>query len=376
MANDWRQLTLDTILGRETRGIPIWGINPMEWRMIDRLAGVPEGSYRARPVETYRRMLEESGCTMVDQWIPTNPLTMTDQGYGEGTERTATTGATDIVLDGMRIDGPEAVVEHLERFAFPAIAAAVASFDEEALVRRMLAAEAEAQAEMGPKMLKVPYADVFARMPIYTYGPYGYEYYFMAYALYPEVMERHFSLQADYATLYNAAAARAIREAGLPPLVRLDQDLADSRGTLVSIESMKRIWFPELARCIKPLLDAGVTLIWHCDGNVTPMVGPLLDVGVSGFQGFQYEDGVDYRSICRMRARDGGDLLIVAGVSVTRTLPLGTPEDVRREMKWLVENGPRRLFLAGSSSIAPGVSWENLKALVDGFKYYREHGRG
>jgi len=44
-------------------------------------------------------------------------------------------------------------------------------------------------------------------------------------------------------------------------------------------------------------------------------------------------------------------------------------------MEWLVKNGPRTgLFLGGSSSIAPGVSWENMKMLVEGFRYYREHG--
>lgn len=47
-----------------------------------------------------------------------------------------------------------------------------------------------------------------------------------------------------------------------------------------------------------------------------------------------------------------------------------------REMAWLVEKGPRAgLALGGSSSIAPGVPWENIRALVEGFKYYREHGK-
>ena len=72
---------------------------------------------------------------------------------------------------------------------------------------------------------------------------------------------------------------------------------------------------------------------------------------------------------------DGRELLIVAGVSVTRTLPNGTPEDVRNELKFLVENGLRQgLFLGASSSIAPGVPWENLEALSEGFAYYRHHG--
>ena len=106
------------------------------------------------------------------------------------------------------------------------------------------------------------------------------------------------------------------------------------------------------------------------------MVPRLLEAGLVGFQGFQYEDGMDYEKICRMKTRDGGSLIIWAGVSVTRTLPFGTPDDVCREMKWLVDQGPKTgLFLGVSSSVAPGVPWENIQALVEGLKYYRQNGR-
>jgi hypothetical protein len=106
------------------------------------------------------------------------------------------------------------------------------------------------------------------------------------------------------------------------------------------------------------------------------MVPRLIEVGLRGFQGFQYEDGVDYPKICQMKTKEGQDLVIVGGVSVTRTLPRGTPSDVRKEMAWLVENGPPTgLFLGCSSSIAPGVSWENMKTLLEGREYYRSHGR-
>jgi len=102
----------------------------------------------------------------------------------------------------------------------------------------------------------------------------------------------------------------------------------------------------------------------------------LLEAGIRGFQGFQYEAGMDYERICKTRTRDGEELIIMAGVSVTRTLPFGKPADVKREIDWLVANGPRTgLFLAGSSSITPGVSMANLRTVVEGFRYYREHGR-
>jgi len=190
------------------------------------------------------------------------------------------------------------------------------------------------------------------------------------------VMEKDFALQADLALLNNRAAARAYEEAKLPPLFRLDHDMADSRGTLVNVRSLEKLWFPHFARCLEPVLGAGVRLIWHCDGNLMQMVPRLLEVGLSGFQGFQYEDGMDYERICGMKTRDGRTLIIVGGVSVTRTLPMGTPDDVRRELRRLVKNGPPTgLFLAASSSVTPGVPWENVRALVDGLGFYRTHGR-
>jgi hypothetical protein len=368
------QLALDAILGRPTRGIPIWLINPMEHTVIDRIAGAPEGTYRREPVPTYLQMLRNSACCMVDQFIPTNPLSMGSHGYESDTPATATTGAPVIVRDGITIDSPEAVVEHLERFVFPGLEHAARGFDEDAQVAAILAGEREVQAQLAPDMLKTGYG--FVSFPGFAYGTYGYENYFMAYALYPEVMERHFSLQADAALPRNRAALQAHREGGLPPYYRLDHDMADSRGTLVDIRSLDRIWFPHFARCLEPLLRSEVKLIWHCDGNLAQMVPRLLEAGIRGFQGFQYEDGMDYEAIAAMKTRDGEPLLIVAGVSVTRTLPLGTADDVRREMQWLVEHGPHAgLFLGGSSSITPGVPWENMKALIDGFAWYREHGR-
>jgi uroporphyrinogen decarboxylase len=145
---------------------------------------------------------------------------------------------------------------------------------------------------------------------------------------------------------------------------------------LVDVKTLDKLWFPHFARAIQPLLDAGIRLIWHCDGNLMEMVPRLLECGLSGFQGFQYEDGMDYEKICRMKTRTGDGLFIIAGVSVTTTLPFGNAADVRRQMDWLVEKGPKvGLTLGCSSSIVPGVPMENMRALIEGFAHYREHGR-
>ncbi len=367
------QLALDTILHKQTKGIPTWLIHVMQHDQIERLAGAQPGDYKRDPEKTYLAYLHNVGVCSLDQYIPTNPLTMGDKGY-EDAQRGATTGAEKIIVDNMIIDSPDAVVEHLEKYVFPAMKSWTVGYDEDARVKQILDSEASIQKKLGDSILKTGYGFIY--FPHFRYTTYGYENYLMAYALYPDVMEKDFSLQADFMLLNNKAAARAYKEGNLPPVYRLDHDIADSRGTLVNIKTLDKIWFPHFARCLEPMLKTDVQMIWHCDGNLMEMVPRLLDVGIRGFQGFQYECGMDYEKICKMKTKEGNDLLIIAGVSVTTTLPLGTPDDIKTQMKWLVDNGPKTgLFLAGTSSITPGVPWENIKTFVEGLNYYRTHGR-
>ena len=367
------QLALDTLQQKPRTGIPSWIVHIMEHEIIDHFAGVPAGTYVKDPHETYLTMQRNIGTCLLDQYLAENPLTLGTHGY-EGVEKGATQGADTVNVDGMSIASAEDVVEHLERVRLPRIRAEIDAFDAEAHRRGVVEKERELQRRIGPTMLKTGHG--FVSFPGLAYGTYGYVDYFAAYALYPEVMERHFSLQADLCVLRNQALAEAYAHEDLVPLYRLDHDMADSSGTLASPESYERLWFPHFARSIRPLVDEGVRLLWHCDGNLMAMVPPLLEAGISGFQGFQYEDGMDYERICSMKAADGRDLIIIAGVSVTRSLPLGTARDVSREMRWLVDNGPPTgLFLGGSSSVAPGVPLANLEAMVEGIQYYRKKGR-
>jgi hypothetical protein len=381
-ASSWGErarLALDVIEGKATRGIPVWLVHVMDIPFMEEMTGHAPGDFERDPDEVYLAFEKLAGVCYIDQYIPDNPLTMGAAGFDEHASRTMATGAGIVELDGIRIDSPEGVVEHLERVVFPRRERSMATFnpDDPAVIEQLIAQECAVQRKFGFNLLKGPFMEGFQSFPIFHNYVYGYENYFMAYAAYPEVMERDFSQAADLAVLENTAAARAIIEGGLPRLVRLDYDMADSRGMLVSMKSLDRIWLPHFARAIQPFLDAGIRLIWHCDGNLMEMLPRLIEVGISGFQGFQYEDHMDYERICGMNDREGNPLFILAGASVTRTMPMGTKDDVIRELKWLVEHGPRTGFMLGaSSSVVPGTPRANIQALMEGLNYYREHGRG
>lgn len=367
------QLTLDTIHQLPTEGIPHSVLNVMNHEHIERLAGREKGSYKKDPYGTYHAMQLEIGTCQIEQYIPDNPLSMGSHGY-EGVAHAATQGVAEIWRDGMLIDSPEAAVEHLETIEFPRLIERTAVFNIEGRANEIIQWEKDQQDQLGPTILKTGYGLFW--FPIFFYNEYGYEHYFSAYALYPDVIAKHFKLQADFCLKNNQAAALAYHRSNLPPMHLLDFDMADSRGTLVNIQSLDSIWFPEFSRCIEPALKQGVKLLWHCDGNLMQMVPRLIECGVKGFQGFQYECGMDYPAICQMKAKDGSSLMIQAGASVTRTLPHGKPSDVKKELDWLVQNGPSTgLFLGESSSMVPGVPWENLITLVEGLEYYRKEGR-
>ena len=365
-----------SIAGENPGGYITSSINIMKHSQLNRLAarnGMKDPDYVHDPVNVYRRAQQEIGAEAIDQWIPDNPLTMQDQGFEAGKERTATTGAEEIELDGMKIEEPEDVVEHLERFEFPRIQKSIEEFDLEKRVREIGLSEYRQQYDIGLDILKTGYD--FIRFPILGYYTYGYVNYLCAYALYEDVMEKHFRLQAELCRKNNEAAAIAYNRYALPKLFRLDFDMTDSRSTLVDIKSLERIWYPQLDYCLQPVLKGcDVRLIWHCDGAITSMVPGLIDVGVRGFQGFQYEDGVDFAKLCQLRGNDGKPLFMIAGASVTKTLPFKTPREVREELDYLVSvHGDTALMLGCTSSMTPGVSSENIDTLIEGLHYYKTH---
>ena len=136
-ATETAQLALDTILHKPATGIPAWLLNVMEHRHIERIAGAPPGAYRQDPDGVYIAMQQRLGTCLLDQYLATNPLTMGDAGYERDAERrgSATSGVGSIVCDGMLIDSPESVVEHMEQFVFPRLQQSMAVFDEDSRVR-------------------------------------------------------------------------------------------------------------------------------------------------------------------------------------------------------------------------------------------------
>ena len=201
-------------------------------------------------------------------------------------------------------------------------------------------------------------------------GYFGAENYYMALALYPEAMDRFFAVSGEQAFLRNTAVAQAIVDHGLPRVMWLGQDACDNRGPYVAPGTLNDIYLRHVKRSLEPLKDAGITILWHADGNIMPIVPYLLDAGVDGFQGLQetIETRIDVASLRECKTRQGRPPIIVGSVSSVTTMPFGTPEEVRADVarcRALAAAGGGGWLLNFSSSLGPEVPEANIQAFFE-----------
>lgn len=202
-----------------------------------------------------------------------------------------------------------------------------------------------------------------------------YENYLECLALYPDYMKRYYDYTAEHGYLFNLAVVEAIRKYQLAPFVYGGQDICYNDGPICSLETLRTLYFPALRHAITPLIENDIQIIWHCDGNILPILDDLIALGVSGFQGFQEETGVTLEKMVQVRTQKGEKPILWGSVSVTRTLPFGTVEEVRRDVErcFRVAAPGGGFGLAPSSSILPETPIENILALFEhGLAFGRE----
>jgi hypothetical protein len=207
------------------------------------------------------------------------------------------------------------------------------------------------------------------------YSRWGYNNYLECLMLYPDSMRRYYEYTGEQAYLQNTVIVAAIKENDLAPFVYSGQDICFNEGPICSPDLLREIYFPYLKQAVEPLISNDIRIIWHCDGNILPILNDLIDLGVSGFQGFQEESGVRLENMVKVRTKWGKKPIIWGSVSVTTTLPFGTVEDVKKDVERCFDvAAPGGGFvLASTSSILPETPLENILALYEhGIEYGRK----
>ena len=168
---------------------------------------------------------------------------------------------------------------------------------------------------------------------------------------------------------YYAYAERIFEAAnGKLDILLMGDDFGSQNGPLVSPEMWVDFLSEGFARYVEIAKGYGLRVMHHTCGAVRPIIPLMIECGLDILQSLQPEaSGMDPR---QLKAAFGDRLAFHGGLSIQRTLPFGTPEDVRREVKDRVEAlAPGGGYiLCTSHNIQADTPVENVKALLEAYR--------
>ncbi len=249
--------------------------------------------------------------------------------------------------------------------AMPTAEQIEAQFDLEAAYAAFRSALVEGQTATGD-LVWMP-AQWDAGAVIEWYQEFGYELFFEIFGAHPERARKLLEVGGVQGYCRCQLIARAVAEGLYPHAVLLGEDICTQRGPMISPQFMERYYAPQLRRGLQPLLAVGCRPVWHCDGDVRPILDMLIDCGVQGLQGFQPECGMTIDWLVQKRTRDAQPLVIFGPLAVTTELPMCTPREIRAKVRHAIEvcRGNANLVVFTSNTMNPDVPLANIIAMYE-----------
>ena len=144
--------------------------------------------------------------------------------------------------------------------------------------------------------------------------------------------------------------------------IRFDDDWGFQHGLMIHPDHWRRVFKPQYRRIYQAAHDAGLVVMIHSCGNITDILPDLIEIGVQVVHAFQPEA----MDVAFCRREFGTDLTFWGGLGSQSTIPLGTPDDVRREVRArldLFHDGG--YILAPAGAVPPEAPVDNIVAIIE-----------
>ena len=146
-------------------------------------------------------------------------------------------------------------------------------------------------------------------------------------------------------------------------IFRFGDDWGHQRGLLMGIDLWRRFIRPRIKRMYELVKSKGKYVMIHCCGKVDELFDDLIECSLDIFNPFQPE----VMDVFEIKKRYGGRLCFYGGISIQRTLPYGTVNQVKSEVRKLMdivgENGG---YIASPSHDIPAdAKPENIAAMIE-----------
>ncbi|MFX0102990.1 MAG: uroporphyrinogen decarboxylase family protein [Candidatus Hodarchaeota archaeon] len=145
--------------------------------------------------------------------------------------------------------------------------------------------------------------------------------------------------------------------------VYFGDDWGMQRGTLMGLKHWRKFIKPSLSRMYKRVKDEGLYVCQHSCGDIYTLFPDLVEIGLDIYNTFQPE----VYDIEKVKAEFGDRLTFYGGISTQTLLPFGTPEEVKKEVKRMMEimgkNGG--YVVAPTHAITNDIPTENILAFLE-----------
>lgn len=152
----------------------------------------------------------------------------------------------------------------------------------------------------------------------------------------------------------------------------ISDDWGGQQKLLVNPDYWVKFYKPGYKKMFDAIHAGGADVWMHSCGNITELIPHLLEINLDVLNPVQPQS-MDIDCLSRQYS---GKLCFYGGADVQETLPHGTPEDIRREVRHLVQSFGKKNggYIGGTShTILPDTSLENIKALLDAFNDFCSH---
>jgi uroporphyrinogen decarboxylase len=167
---------------------------------------------------------------------------------------------------------------------------------------------------------------------------------------------------------YKLAVARKTVDMGFE-VGHTSDDIGGQSGLMFSREMWRSNFRPLYTRLWRVFKDARLPMIHHSCGNVTDMLGDFIDLGLDVIEPVQ-----NVMDFPRLKKDFGKRLTFWGGVGTQAILPFGTPQDVRRHTREVIECLGRGggLIISPDQEIMADVPSENIVAYVETVRENRQ----
>ena len=176
----------------------------------------------------------------------------------------------------------------------------------------------------------------------------------------PEAVHRILDKLADF---YCVLLERGKKECNLDG-VFVSDDLGTQNDTFFSPEIFREIFKPYYKRVIDKAHELGMHFWLHTCGNIEKLMPDFIELGIDVIHPIQ-KYTMDEKKIAE---KYGDKICILAGFDVQQTIPYGTSQDCRKEVRHLIDTYQRedgRFLMTFGNGLTEDTPIDSIEAVFD-----------